>query len=348
MLDNNKQTALVVDDIAENIALLSGILKEKYNVLFAKSGKMTFKVLDKNLPDIILLDIMMPEMDGYEVCRRLKENPKLNKIPVIFVSAKNQEVDEIMGLELGAVDYLTKPLSPALVKRRVSTHLALYDQNRELENMVVKRTAEIEDTRRDIIHKLSIASEYKDSDTGNHILRVSSYCYIIAKQYGFSESDANILREASPMHDIGKMGIPDNILLKPGKLEEDEWKVITTHCQIGYKIIGDYESGLLYVAAQVAKEHHEKWNGLGYPSGLKGDDIDINARIVAVADVYDALTSVRPYKKAWTSEAAVELIKQEAKEHFDPLVVDAFVKCLPDIVEIKRKIDSGEITEADM
>jgi putative two-component system response regulator len=337
MADGNRQSILVVDDVTENIAVLNAILKDTYNVLFAKSGKMTFDVLEKSTPDLILLDIVMDGMDGYEVCRRLKANPITKAIPVIFVTAQNEEFYEVKGFELGAVDYITKPVSPALVKKRVSTQLALYDQNRVLEKKVQQRTAEIEQTRSDVIHKLGIAAEYKDNDTGLHVMRMSKYCYLIAKQYGLSEQDALILKEASPMHDIGKIGIADNILLKSGKLDDEEWQVMTTHCAIGGEIIGKYDSGLFAIAGIVAKQHHEKFNGKGYPLGLVGEAIDINARIVAVADVFDALTSVRPYKYAWDVDKAISLINEEASQHFDPDVVEAFNGCLENIMSVKEE-----------
>lgn len=337
-----RQTVLVVDDSIENIDVLSGILSDIYTVKFAKNGQMALKIAEKFHPDIILLDIMMPGMDGYEVCEKLKANPITKDIPVIFVSAKDQENDEAKGFEIGAVDYITKPVSSVIVKARVRTQLSLYDQQVELERQVKEKTKELIETRLTIIKKLSSAAEYKDSDTGLHVIRMSKYCYVMAKNYGFRSNEAELLLSAAPMHDVGKIGIPDSILGKPGKLNDEEWEVMRTHSEIGKNILGDDEYPLLKLAGIVALQHHEKWNGKGYPNGLAGEEIDINARIVAIADVFDALTSERPYKKPWTVEKAVEVIKEESGEHFDPKVVESFIKSLPEIIEIKDKYSGNK------
>lgn len=335
----NKQTVLIVDDDPINIIILINILKEDYEIKFAKSGEAALKLVEKFAPDIILLDVVMPGMDGYQVCARLKENPVTKNIPVIFITAKNQETDETKGFEIGAVDYISKPVSPITVKARVKTHLALYDQKRELEEEVYARTKEIFDTRLQLIARLSIASEYKDNDTGLHIIRMSKYCNIIAKEYGFADREAQVLMNAAPMHDIGKIGIPDHILLKNGKLNADEWNIMMTHSEKGAKIIGMHDSDLLRTAYIVALQHHEKYDGSGYPMGLKGEDIDINARIATVADTFDALTSERPYKKAWDVEKAIDMIHREAK-FYDPKVLNAFFNSLPRILEVKEKYSS--------
>lgn len=331
-----KQKVLIVDDASENIAVLNSILKEDYDIYFAKSGKGTLEQLNKVIPDIILLDIIMPDMDGYEVCEAIKKTPKWSNIPIIFVTAKDQAGDEVRGLDMGAVDYITKPVTPAIVKARLQTHLALHDQNKELERKVAQRTKEIDDTRLQVIQKLSIASEYKDNDTGGHIMRMSQYTYHIAIAYGLSEHHSNILKNAAPMHDIGKIGIPDSIVLKKGKLDASEWDTMTTHCKIGASIIDDQSCELLSTAYIVALQHHEKWNGKGYPNGLSGENIDINARIVAIADVFDALTSTRPYKEAWDNQRAIDLINEESGIHFDPDVVKAFNEVIPKIIEVKN------------
>jgi putative two-component system response regulator len=335
-----KPTVLVVDDAPENIDILYGILKDTYEIQIAKNGKVALIIAAKFIPDIILLDIMMPEMDGYEVCEALKENPLTCNIPVIFVTSKDQDFDEAHGFKLGAADYMTKPVSPAVVKARVKTHLALYDQQRELARQVKEKTKELSQSRLEVIRMLGVASEYRDNDTGEHVERMSRYCYVIAKNYGLAQEEADILLHASPLHDVGKIGVPDNILLKPGKLFEDEWTTMQKHCNMGGDIISDMSSELLMIAKQIAIEHHEKWNGKGYPFGLKGEEISLNARIVSVADVFDALTSQRPYKDAWEVQRAVDLIKKEANQQFDPKVVDAFEKALPEILEIKDKLNS--------
>jgi len=334
-----KQTVLVVDDTLENIDVLKGILRDYYKVVFATNGEMALRVVSKMPPDIILLDIMMPGMDGYEVCKRLKGDPRTKNIPVMFVTAKDQDVDEARGLELGAVDYITKPVSAMIVRARVKTHLALSNQTIELENMVREKTRELNETRLEIIKKLGLAAEYKDNETGRHVIRMSKYCYYIAKEYGLSERDAELLLQVAPMHDVGKIGISDNILQKPGLLDDEEREIINTHPTLGFNIMKGSENNLLQTAATVAAEHHEKWNGEGYPNKLKGEEINIFARIAAISDVFDALVSRRPYKEAWEVEKTVEYIKSESGKQFDPDVVEAFLKALDKILEIKDKFE---------
>ncbi|WP_208320304.1 response regulator [Hypnocyclicus thermotrophus] len=331
----NKYTILIVDDTPENLDVLAGILNEEYNIKVAKNGKIALKIAEKFLPDLILLDIMMPEMDGYEVCRNLKNNIQTKNIPVIFVTAKDQEVDEKLGFEAGAVDYLTKPIRPTITKARIKTHLKLANQTKALAIEVDKKTKEIQNTQLEIIRKLGLAAEYKDNETGAHIIRMSTYSKLLALEYGIPEYEANLLFNAAPMHDIGKIGIPDNILQKPGKLNDKEWQIMKTHSNIGAKIIGDHPSDLLKMAKIVALEHHEKYNGKGYPRGLKDNEISIYASIVAIADVFDALTSKRPYKEPWPSEKALNLIKEERGEHFHPELVDCFINIFDKILEVK-------------
>jgi len=334
----SKQTILVVDDVPENIAVLKGVLSDGYKVKFALNGVMALKIaISETPPDLILLDIMMPEMNGYEVCSRLKEDPRTKKIPVIFVSAMSEVNDEAQGFELGAVDYITKPVSPAIVLARVRSQLALYDQKRDLEEMVQQRTDELNKTRSEIIRRLGRAAEFKDNETGMHVIRMSYYSRIIAKAIGMDDIDADLILNAAPMHDVGKIGIPDSVLLKPGKLDADEWVLMKKHPEFGANIIGNHESELLKMARIVALTHHEKWNGQGYPKGLAGEDIPLVGRIVAIADVFDALTTERPYKDAWSVERAVSLIKDEAGQHFDPVLAEAFVRSLPEVLEIKEK-----------
>ena len=332
-----KQTVLIVDDTAEDITVLVETLKEDYHVKAAINGDLALKIVQSSLPDIILLDIMMPGIDGYEVCRRLKADHTTRHIPVIFISAKMSVCDELMGLEIGAVDYITKPISPARVQARIRTHLALYDQNRELDRKVLEQTAEINQTRLQIIQRLGRAAEYKDDETGMHVVRMSHYARLLGIAAGMSEIEADMLMNAAPMHDIGKIGIPDNILKKPGKLSGDEFQIMQGHAQIGADIIGDDASELLKMAKIVALTHHEKWNGQGYPNRLKGEEIPRIGRIVAIADVFDALTSERPYKAAWPVQDAIAFIEQAAGEHFDPQLVKHFVAILPQVLEIKNR-----------
>ena len=280
---------------------------------------------------------MMPDLDSYEVCRQLKANPLTQKIPVIFVTAKNQEDDEQHGFELGAVDYITKPISPPLVKARVATQLALYDQSRTLERKVQERTKQLANTGLEIIRRLGRAAEFKDNETGLHVIRMSHYTRLIAEALPYDDDWVDLIFNAAPMHEIGKIGIPDNVLLKPGKLDDAEWNIMRRHPKIGADIIGDDESPLLQMAKEIAFSHHEKWDGTGYPRRLKGEEIPITARIVAIADVFDALTTERPYKKAWKIDAAINLIDEEAGKHFDPALVKVFHSVLPDILNIRDK-----------
>ncbi|MDO6685899.1 MULTISPECIES: HD-GYP domain-containing protein [unclassified Agarivorans] len=337
----NRATVLIVDDTPENIDVLAGILREDYKIQVARNGDMALKIVSKaNKPDLILLDIMMPGIDGFEVCRRLKDDLTTRHIPVVFVTAKISPADELHGLELGAVDYITKPVSPPVVKVRVKTHLALFNQNRELDRKVKEQTDVINTTRLQIIQRLGRAAEYKDNETGLHVIRMSHYSKILGIAAGMSEPDADVLMNAAPMHDIGKIGIPDSVLQKPGKLDADEWDIMQSHAVIGGEILGEGDSSeLLDLAKTVALTHHEKWDGSGYPNGLAGEDIPIVGRIVAIADVFDALTSQRPYKQAWPVEKAVDLLKSEAGTHFDPTLVPLFIAALPEILEIKAKFE---------
>ncbi len=340
MDQGSKQVVLVVDDVPANIDVLSEILRPTYQVKVVTNGVMALKIaMSPQPPDLILLDIMMPGMDGYEVCRQLKNSSLTRHIPVIFVSAMDEVHDETKGFELGAVDYITKPVSAPIVKTRVKTHLALFDQNRVLEKKVKERTSEIHDTRLQIIHCLGAASEYRDEETGLHISRMSQYSRIIALAAGAGVDDAELLLQAAPMHDVGKIGIPDRILLKPGKLDADEWEIMKTHTTIGAKIIGNHSSELLTLARQVALTHHEKWDGTGYPQGLIGDEIPLSGRITMLADVFDALTSDRPYKKAWSEAAAIQEINDMSGKHFDPQLVVAFMKALPEILAVKKSAE---------
>lgn len=331
-----RQTVLVVDDTPENIDVLAGVLKGDYQVKVATNGERALKIAfsDKQ-PDIILLDIMMPGMDGYEVCQRLKDDARTKAIPVIFITAKSEVEDEQKGLELGAVDYITKPISPPIVQSRVKTQLALYDQNRVLERKVRERTSELNETRLEIIHRLGRAAEFKDNETGLHVIRMSHYSKLIALGFGVSEDEAEVILNAAPMHDVGKIGIPDAVLLKPGKLDDKEWAIMRKHPAMGAGIIGKHNNELLEMSRIVALTHHEKWDGSGYPRGKKGEEIPLEGRIVAIADVFDALTTARPYKEAWPIEKAVNLIVSEAGKHFDPALVPVFQEVLPDILKIR-------------
>ena len=319
---------LVVDDEPANLKVIREVLANDYRLSFAKSGELALQLIENEPPKLILLDIMMPDMSGFEVCKVLKANPKTAHIPVIFVTALSHEQDESEGFALGAVDYITKPISPAIVRARVKNHLSLV------------QAEQLQLAHIDLIQRLGRAAEYKDTDTGEHIARMSRYSKVLALAYGMSEYEAEQLKQAAPMHDVGKIGIPDAVLLKPGRLNENEYEHMKQHALIGAKILENSPSPLLQLAYKLALEHHEKWDGTGYPYGLKGKEISIEGRIVAIADVFDALTSKRPYKKAWSIEEALDLLKDEAGKHFDPQLVDLFIGQIDSIIEIKNTYTS--------
>ncbi|QJR82365.1 two-component system response regulator [Alteromonas pelagimontana] len=316
-------TLLLVDDEPVNLRVLKQLLAPHYTLAFAKNGEEAIRVTKEQLPDLILMDVMMPGMTGFETCRALKKDAGTRSIPIIFVTALNDTHDETEGFEAGAVDYITKPISPAVVLARVKTHLSLVQSD------------ELKRTRLQVVQRLGRAAEYKDNETGMHVLRMSHYSRILAQAYGFSAEQAETLLHAAPMHDIGKIGIPDHIMLKPGKLTDEEFAIMKTHPQIGAEILGEADSELLKVAKSVALTHHEKWDGSGYPLGLAGEDIPIEGRIVAIADVFDALTSTRPYKAAWSVTETMDFIQEQSGKHFDPRLVALMVENLPAILEIK-------------
>src|SRR6188768_2151743 len=295
-----KPVVLIVDDAPESIDVLRGVLGADYQVKAAIHGAIALELVQATPPDLILLDVMMPEMNGFEVCERLKANPLSAQIPVIFVTTLADAGSEGRGLELGAVDYLTKPYVPTLVRSRVKSHIALHHRHLSLEHEVRVRTRELSETRLEVIRRLGRAGEYRDNETGMHVLRMSHTARLLALRQGMSEGEGDLVLQAAPMHDVGKLGIPDRILLKPGKLTPEEWEIMKQHPLIGAEIIGDHPSELMRAARTVALRHHERWDGSGYPHGLSGEAIPRIARIVTVADVFDALLSSRPYKAAWT------------------------------------------------
>ena len=319
----NPTKILLVDDEPTNLRVLKQILQQDYRLAYAKNGAEAISVAQKESPDLILMDVMMPVMTGFEACKALKAAPETQGIPIIFVTALSDEVDEAKGLEMGAVDYISKPISPAVVKARVKTHLSLVS------------VQELRDTRLQIIQRLGRASEYKDNETGMHVIRMSHYAKILALGYGYSEKSADELFHAAPMHDIGKIGIPDSIILKPGKLTDDEFELMKQHTVFGAEILGECESGLLKVAKSVALYHHEKWDGSGYPHGLKEYDIPTEARLVALADVFDALTSERPYKDAWPIDKTLDYIRQQSGRQFEPKIVEILEQSIEQLIEFK-------------
>jgi putative two-component system response regulator len=344
-----RQTVLVVDDAPENLELLKNVLAPDYVVKVANTGEKALRIAYSDAPpDLILLDVMMPGLSGHEVCRRLKANPDRCKIPVIFVTGMDSMEDERFGLDIGAVDYITKPFSPAIVQARVRTHLALYDQTRELERMVGQRTHELVTSRGHIIRRLGRAAEFKDNETGNHVLRMSHYARLIGTAAGLGEAAVEIVFTTAPMHDVGKLGIPDHVLRKPGKLSPEEWEIMKQHPAIGAEIIGEHDDDLLATARLIALTHHEKWDGSGYPAGLAGEDIPLVGRIVAVADVLDALLSERPYKPAFSLAESMAYIDPQAGKHFDPMLVAALNSVLPEVVKVRAMFADERGAQTDL
>ena len=344
----DKATVLVVDDTPANLSLMTGLLRDIYKVKAAIDGEKALRIAQSDAPpDLILLDIMMPGMDGYEVCRRLQANPVTRDIPIIFLTAKAGIEDEKMGLELGAVDYITKPISPPIVLARVRNHLALkasadFLRNKAdfLEAEVVRRTAEVMAIQDVTIMAMASLAKTRDSDTGNHIRRTQHYVKVLAQHLRKHPRFASVLDDdryiallfkSAPLHDIGKVGIPDRILLKPGKLTFEEFEIMKTHTTLGRDAIQAAEEHLgmkvefLNLAKEIAYGHQEKWDGSGYPQGAAGEAIPVGARLMAVADVYDALISRRVYKEGMPHDKAAAIIVQGRGQHFDPDIVDAFV-----------------------
>ncbi len=342
-----KPLVLVVDDAPQNLSLMDDLLSEDYAVKVAPSGVRALKIARSlPTPDLILLDIMMPDMDGYEVCRQLKADPHTLDIPVIFLTAKTQLADEQLGFSLGAVDYIAKPISPPIAMARIATHLTmrsaavfLKDKNAYLECEVARRTEELHLVEEATIVAMTSLAETRDNETGHHILRTQRYVVTIANalrnhprfSHYLTNQAIELLFRTAPLHDIGKVGIPDRILLKPGKLSPDDFEIMKTHTTLGGAAIARAKTRInrsvafLDTAQEIALSHQEKWDGSGYPQGLEGDAIPIAARIMAVADVYDALISRRVYKEAFSHARAVEIMVEGRGSHFDPDVLDAFL-----------------------
>jgi putative two-component system response regulator len=339
MADLSSSTVMVVDDVEANIDVLVEALGSDYEVSVAMDGKTALEAVADAKPDIILLDIMMPEMDGYEVCARLKADKSTAGIPVLFLTAMTEERDEARGLAMGAVDYITKPFSPDLVKSRVHNQLELKLHRDHLEKLVAQRTRQLRKGYVDTVHRLTLSSEFRDEDTGSHIKRISFYTRELSLRMGLEKEFCDTIFYASPMHDVGKIAIPDSILLKEGTLDDgDEWKVMKSHTEIGAKILEGSASPFLQMAVDIAHCHHECWNGRGYPRGLKGDEIPLTARIMNITDQYDALRSKRPYKPAFDQEKSVSIITKgdgrTMPDHFDPEVLAAFEKSVDIFAEI--------------
>ncbi|MET0028221.1 MAG: two-component system response regulator [Candidatus Thiodiazotropha sp.] len=346
---------LIVDDEKFYLDVLMELLQDQYKIVVAKDGEQALRRAGSDpQPDLILLDILMPDMDGYQVCEKLKANPQTRDIPVIFLTIKSEVADELRGFELGAVDYISKPMSPPIVQARVDTHIALSqaraqlaDRNSELETKVQERTAELSRTKDVAIYCMASLAETRDTETGKHILRTQNYILCLARKlrdlglFGHYLNDHNIemLYKTSALHDIGKVGVPDRILLKPGKLDPEEWEMMKQHARYGHDALLRAEQVLgstdfLVMAREIAYSHHEHWDGSGYPQGLKGDAIPISGRLMAIADVYDALINRRVYKDPYSHDYAVKAILDASGSHFDPRMIGAFTSLTDDFLRI--------------
>ena len=354
----NTPRILIVDDEPLNLELIAGSLDIfGYEGIPVTSGRAALAQLQTDTVDLVLLDVMMPEMDGLTTAKRIRERFSPADLPIIMVTALSSKADRLRAVEAGANDFITKPVDKTELRVRMDSQLKLKELQDQLkayqvnlESVVDQRTKELRSALQtaeaaqrstfraylDTINRLGIAAEYKDKDTADHIRRMSSYCVAIAQGLDLSQREITILGHASPMHDVGKIGIPDAILLKPGPLTEDEWVIMKQHATIGGKILEDSDSEVLQAGRIIALTHHERWDGTGYPAGLAGEDIPIFGRISAVADVFDALTSVRPYKEAYTAHKALEILRAGRNSHFDPQVLDAFFLQLDQILAIMK------------
>jgi putative two-component system response regulator len=361
-VDSLNATVMVVDDTPANLKLLEELLVAKnYRVLEFPNGAMALAAAAREPPDLILLDIMMPGMDGFEVCRRLKADPGLRDIPVIFISAAEDTANKIRAFGEGGVDYVSKPFQEEEVLARVNAHInlrrmriELEKHNFHLEELVQEKIREISDSQLSTIVALSKLAEYRDDDTGQHIERTRTYCRALTEKlrenprYGSDISDAYVenIDHAASLHDIGKVGISDSILLKPGKLTPDEFETMKIHTLIGAKTLQSVkdrypQNTFIDIGIALTRSHHEKWDGSGYPDGLAGEDIHLCGRIMAVADVYDALRSRRPYKEPFSHDKSCEIIREGSGRHFDPAVVKAFLALERQFAEVSERMRDG-------
>ncbi|OYT91335.1 MAG: two-component system response regulator [Burkholderiales bacterium PBB3] len=318
------QTLLIVDDEPANLALMESILADGYKLVFARNGNETLAAVIKHKPALVLLDVGLPDIDGYALCRQIKRIDTTESVQVIFVTGYADMAHETAGFEAGGVDYIVKPVLPQIVRARVSAHLAMV------------RASVLEQSYRDAILMLGHAGHYNDTDTGAHIWRMAAYSRTLALGCGWDADSSARLELAAPMHDTGKLGVPQAILRKPGPLVEQEWAVMKTHPRVGHDILSKSNAPVFQLAAEVALYHHEKWDGSGYPGALKGEEIPESARIVALADVFDALSMRRPYKEPWPIEKITDYIQAGSGGHFDPNLVQVFIRILPDLLDIQN------------
>ena len=341
-----KANILIVDDNPTNVVLLERILESAgYEDVTGESDSRKVKSLyEKNRYDLILLDIRMPHMTGHDVMDALRKVAGTDYLPILVLTAETDQETKLKALSGGAKDFLHKPFDRLEALNRIQNmlevrllHKELRSQNDILEEKVRERTQQLNDTRMEIIRRLGRAAEFRDNETGMHVIRMSHACARLGSAFGLSDGECERILCASPMHDVGKIGIPDRILLKPGPLDPDEWEIMKGHSQIGADLLSGHKSELLEMASTIALTHHEKWDGSGYPNGIAGEDIPLVGRITAICDVFDALTSVRPYKDAWPVEKAVEEISSQRGRHFDPNLTDMFLNILPEILDINAR-----------
>lgn len=347
VVDLQAATILIIDDEPANVKLLERTLRTfgYAGLVSTTDPRNALGLLQQHDVDLVILDLNMPYMDGFEVMAQFKALGREDLPPILILTAQSEQEHRVRALQGGAHDYVTKPFAVEELLARVRNllqvqlyHKSMRGRNQWLEQRVSERTRELYDTRLQIVRRLGRAAEFRDNETGLHIIRMSQMSTVLAEAAGMSAEECEILLNASPMHDIGKIGIPDHILLKPGKFEPYEWEIMKNHATIGAEILSGDNSELLTMACVIALNHHEKWDGSGYPKGLKGEEIPLAGRIVALADVFDALTSVRPYKKAWSLEASLEYIDDNRGKHFDPQLVDLFRARLDPIIAIKEKL----------
>lgn len=329
---------LIVDDIAENRRLLATTIKRRtpYSVQLASDGESVLKAIEKDLPDLILLDIMMPGLDGYAVSQALKSNPATRDIPIIFLTAMTDVESKVKAFKLGGVDYVTKPFSEPELLSRIHAHIRLKNFQDHLNHLVEEKTKKIENITIALVNALENANLANDTDTGNHIRRVSEYSAFLAEQYGCDSDFTKRIKLYASLHDVGKVGIPDALLKNPGKYTDEEFRAMQQHVVIGARMLDS--EGIDSMAKNVALYHHEKWDGTGYIHHLAGEAIPLEARIVTVVDVYDALITERVYKKAFTEEEACQFIREQAGKHFDPHLAEIFLAHLPEIRAIKKRL----------
>ena len=336
MTDVSGATILIADDDEINIRLLSRHLAGMGEIVACADGAAAVERSIALLPDILLLDVNMPVMDGYEACRKLKAIPATRGIPVIFITGRDDENAETEAFSAGAVDFVSKPFRPAVIRARTEAHLELKSLRDSLENQVRERTRELQETQKEMLRRLAMAAEYRDPDAKAHINRIRGITTLMCESLGMDERDVAETAVASVLHDVGKIGVPDSILLKPARLTPEEFEIMKRHTTIGAELLDHLAPPVFRKALRIALAHHEKWNGTGYPNGLAGTDIPLCGRIVALCDVFDALTSDRPYKQAWPLAQAREYLEQNAGRHFDPRCVEAFLAAWDEVLAIRE------------